>query len=47
VTDSGCGELSGLLDKNVSEAIRQDVFESWLDAEIAAANVEWTILREA
>ncbi|MFT4558325.1 MAG: parvulin-like peptidyl-prolyl isomerase [Porticoccaceae bacterium] len=39
--------ISGQLDENVSEAIRRDVFESWLDAEIAAANVEWTILREA
>ena len=39
--------ISGQLDENVSEAIRRDVFESWLDAEIAAANVEWTILKDA
>jgi parvulin-like peptidyl-prolyl isomerase len=38
--------ISGQLDENVSEAIRQDVFESWLDAQIAAANIEWTILQE-
>lgn len=39
--------ISGQLDENVSEAIRQDVFESWLDGQIAAANVEWTILQES
>ena len=38
--------ISGHLDENVSEAIRQDVFESWLGEQIAAANVEWTILQE-
>lgn len=39
--------ISGQLDENVSEAIRQDVFESWLAGQIAAANVEWTILQES
>lgn len=39
--------ISGQLDENVSDAIRQDVFESWLDGQIAAANVEWTILQES
>lgn len=38
--------ISGQLDDNVSEAIRQDVFESWLDGQIAAADVEWTILQD-
>jgi parvulin-like peptidyl-prolyl isomerase len=39
--------ISGQLDDNVTEAIRQDVFESWLDGEIATADVQWTILEEA
>lgn len=38
--------ISGQLDENVSEAIRRDVFESWLDEQIATANVEWTILQD-
>jgi parvulin-like peptidyl-prolyl isomerase len=38
--------ICGQLDKNVTDAIRQDVFESWLDEQTTAANVEWTILQE-
>lgn len=38
--------ISGELDENVADAIRQDVFESWLDEQVAAANVEWTILQD-
>lgn len=38
--------ISGQLDENVADAIRHDVFESWLDERITAANVEWTILQE-
>lgn len=39
--------ISGQLDENVTETIRQDVFESWLDEQVIAANVEWTILEES
>ncbi len=39
--------ISGQLDGSVREAIRQDVFESWLQDQISAANVEWTILQDA
>lgn len=38
--------ISGQLDENVSEAIRRDVFESWLDEQVTKANVEWTILQD-
>lgn len=39
--------ISGQLDDNVADAIRQDVFDSWLDDQVTAANVEWTILQES
>ena len=35
--------VSGRLDERLTETIRQDVFDGWLDEQIAAANVEWTI----
>lgn len=39
--------ISGQLDENVTAAIRQDVFATWLDQQIKAANVEWTILQDS
>jgi parvulin-like peptidyl-prolyl isomerase len=38
--------INGQLTESISETIRQDVFESWLDDQVSSANVEWTILQE-
>lgn len=39
--------VNGTLDERNAEAVRRDVFESWLEEQTAAANVEWTILQES